>query len=136
MEPMPVPSPVDALHDLVVAAAREFNAGRYFEAHEALEEALDELPDEHWPLFLGLIQVAVGYHKITQGLRSGAKRMLGLGTEKLAPLPGDAGGLLDLDDLRRRAGADLRALADASFDEAAFVRSPPRMKPGRPRAKG
>jgi hypothetical protein len=120
----------------LLTAARKFNVGHYFEAHEALEEALDEVSDEHWPLFLGLIQVSVGYHKITQGLRSGAKRMLGLGLEKLAPLPGDAGGLIDLDDLRRRAGADLRALADASFDEAAFFRSPPRMKPGRRRAQG
>jgi cytochrome c-type biogenesis protein CcmH/NrfG len=41
--PTEAPSPIDPRAALL-AAAREFNSGRYFEAHEALEEALDDLP--------------------------------------------------------------------------------------------
>src|SRR5690606_26855285 len=89
------------VREALVRAARELNAGRPFEAHEALEEALDDVPDELWELFLGLIQVAVGYHKLDQELWSGAVRMLGLGLAKLEPLPADAGGV-KLETLRAR----------------------------------
>ena len=117
-----------ASRDVLVAAAREFNAGRFFEAHGALEEGLDDVPDELWNLFLGLIQVAVGYHKASQRLWSGAARMLSIGVDKLAPFPSDAGGVR-LDDLRARARADRDALARGIFDEAEFQRHPPRLQP-------
>jgi hypothetical protein len=120
--------PDAAVRLALVAAAREFNAGRYFEAHEVLEEALDEVPEAYWDLVLGLIQVAVGYHKASQGLRPGAARMLALGLEKLEPFAADAAGLR-LDGLRRRARADREALARGCFDEADFRRRPPRLQP-------
>jgi hypothetical protein len=110
----------------LLAAAREFNSGRYFEAHEALEEALDDLPDDLWNLFLGLIQVSVGYHKATQPLRPGAARMLEKGLDKLEPFPGDAAGIA-LDDLRARARRDLEDLTAGRFDQADFERRPPRL---------
>jgi uncharacterized protein len=118
----------EPVREALLAAAREFNAGRFFEAHEALEESLDDVPDALWNLFLGLIQVAVGYHKITQGLRSGAQRMLGIGLEKLAPF-GDAEAGVRLDALRRRAQGDLDALANGTFDEDRFRSDPPRLQP-------
>src|SRR5262249_190358 len=80
----------DALHTLLVAAAREFNAGRYFEAHEVLEDGLEEVPDHMWNLFLGLIQIAVGYHKVTQKLWRGAAQMLSRALEKVEPFPPEA----------------------------------------------
>ena len=55
--------------------ARAFNSGQYFEAHEILEAGLDDAPDDRWLLCLGLIQISVGYHKITQQLWRGAARM-------------------------------------------------------------
>jgi len=116
--------------DALIAAAREFNRGRYFEAHEALEEALDEVPDEQWELFLGLIQIAVGYHKITQQLWSGAARMLRIGLEKIDRLPAEFGGVY-LGALRDRARADREALEAGAFDEAAFRIRPPRLQPRR-----
>jgi len=119
------PAPGDPRAALL-AAAREFNAGRFFEAHEALEDALDELPDELWSLFLGLIQVAVGYHKTTQPGRPGAARMLEIGLEKLAPYGGDVAGI-ELDELRDRARADLDALHAGRFDADALARRPPRL---------
>lgn len=117
--------------DALISAAREFNGGRYFEAHEALEEALDDVPDDQWNLFLGLIQIAVGYHKVTQQLWSGAARMLSIGLEKVDDLPPHFGGV-NLAPLRDRARADRDALERRQFDEAAFRVDPPRLQP-RPR---
>lgn len=89
---------------------RRFNAGEFFEAHEAFEECLDEVEDDdRWTLLLALIQVSVGYHKQTAG-HPGAERMLGLGVAKLAPLPDVAWGVR-VEALRRRVRADLDALA-------------------------
>lgn len=112
----------------LIAAAREFNHGRYFEAHEQLEEALDDVPDDQWNLFLGLIQMSVGYHKVTQQLWSGAARMLRIGLEKVDDLPDDFGGV-NLAPFRDRARADRDALDERKFDEAEFRRNPPRLQP-------
>ncbi|MEW6271275.1 MAG: DUF309 domain-containing protein [Thermodesulfobacteriota bacterium] len=119
----------EELRRVVLAAAREFNAGRYFEAHEALEEALDDVPDALWPLFLGLIQVAVGYHKLAHGF-AGAARMLEIGLVKLAPLPGDALGVA-LGALRDRAAADLAKLHAGQGDAVDLRAAPPRLLPAR-----
>ena len=116
------------VRDALIAAAREFNGGRYFEAHEALEEALDDVPDAQWELFLGLIQISVGYHKITQGLFSGAARMLSIGLAKVEPFPGDVADV-NLARLRDRARTDLAALEARAFDLESFRRSPPRLQP-------
>jgi len=115
-----------AARTALVAAAREFNAGRYFEAHEALEEALEDVPDDCWRLFLGLIQVAVGYHKVTQELWTGAARMLEIGLAKLASEPDGARGVA-LGALRARAGSDLELLRAGRFDQRGFAASPPRL---------
>jgi len=89
---------------------RRFAAGEYYEAHEAFEDCLDEVEDDdRWTLLLGLIQVAVGYHKQTSG-HPGAERMLGLGAAKLAPLPDVAWGVR-VEALRRRVADDLATLA-------------------------
>ena len=89
---------------------RRFNAGEFFEAHEEFEDCLDAVEDDdRWTLLLGLIQVAVGYHKHTAG-HPGAERMLGLGAAKLAPLP-DVAWRVHVEVLRRRVAADLAALA-------------------------
>lgn len=117
-----------ALRAVVINAAREFNAGRYFEAHEVLEEGLDAVPDTQWELFIGLIQIAVGYHKTTQQLWSGARRMLALGLDKVAPFPAAAAGV-NLETLRQRVRDDLAELRSGTFDEGKFARHPPRLQP-------
>lgn len=121
-----------ALRRVLIAAAREFNAGRFFEAHEVLEEGLDAVPAEIWELIIGLVQVAVGYHKITQNLWSGARRMLELGVQKLDTFAAHAAGL-NVDALRRRARADMEALGRGTFDLGNFSRRPPRLQPLGPR---
>jgi uncharacterized protein len=110
------------------AGIRHFNAGRYFEAHEAFEETLDEVEgDDRWELGLALIQVAVGYHKCANGHPGGA-RMLSLGAEKLAPFPPDAWGI-DVAALRRRVADDLGRLA---HDDDPFGTPPRIVAAGRP----
>ena len=109
----------------LIDAAREFNAGRYFETHEVLEDALDDVPDELWQLFTGLIQIAVGYHKVTQQLWSGALRMLESGLQKVAPYPADAAGI-NLDLLRARVRDDINRIRAG---ELALAQNPPRLQP-------
>src|SRR2546428_1569302 len=87
------------------AAVRRFNAGRFFEAHEAFEELLDEVEgDDRWDLLVALVQVAVGYHKRASG-HPGAERMLRLGGRKLAAFPAVAYGIA-VDRLRARVATD------------------------------
>lgn len=117
-----------ALRNVVIDAAREFNAGRYFEAHEALEDGLDAVPDELWPLFIGLIQIAVGYHKLTQNLHSGAAQMLDRGLAKTAGFPATAVGL-NLEALRQRVRSDIALLRSGTLDSAAWQQDPPRLQP-------
>lgn len=118
----------ELLRAVIIDAAREFNAGRYFEAHEVLEEGLDAVPDEVWSLFIGLIQIAVGYHKVTQQRWSGARRMLEIGLQKIEPFAAHAAGL-NLVALRQRVGADLERLRCGDFDAGVFARTPPRLQP-------
>jgi predicted metal-dependent hydrolase len=108
-------------------AVRLFNGGEYFEAHEAFEALLDAVEaDERWDLVLGLVQVAVGYHKLVAG-HPGGTRMLGLGLEKLAPFPAVTAGL-DVEALRARVRAD-REAAEGGADLGARLRGdPPRLR--------
>jgi len=101
---------------------RLFNSGRFFEAHEAFEELLDDVEaDGRWDLLVALIQVAVGYHKLSSG-HDGAARMLELGLEKLAAFPDVAWGV-DVGALRARVGEDVGAAAAA----ARLASDPPRL---------
>jgi len=118
----------DQLSKLLIAAAREFNAGHYFEAHEVLEDGLEAVPEHLWELFVGLIQIAVGYHKVQQQLWSGARTMLERGFAKVAPFPAEAAGL-NLEALRQRVFADVQSLRSGHFDAADFARHPPRLQP-------
>lgn len=117
-----------APRSLLIEAARAFNAGHYFEAHEVLEDGLEGVPNELWELFIGLIQIAVGYHKVTQQLWGGAARMLQMGLDKLAAYPAAAGGV-NLATLRTRVQADIDRLRNNRFDPQAFARQPPRLQP-------
>jgi predicted metal-dependent hydrolase len=118
----------EALRTVLIDAAREFNAGRYFEAHEILEEGLEVVPEHLWELFLGLIRIAVGYHKVSQELWDGAATLLRRGLETVAPFPPEAAGL-NLEGLRQRVSADVEQLRRGRFDAAAFARHPPRLQP-------
>ena len=107
------------------AGLRHFNAGRFFEAHEAFEELLDAVDDDRWDLLVALVQVAVGYHKAAEG-HPGATRMLGLGATKLAAFPALAAGL-DVAALRARVADDLAAVEGGESLAARLTATPPRL---------
>ena len=110
-----------------VDGVRRFNAGEFFEAHEAFEELLDEVEsDQRWDLVVALIQVAVGYHKGASGY-PGAAKMLRLGAEKLAPFPAEAWGVA-VEPLRRRVAEDLELLDAGGSLSARLAESPPRIE--------
>jgi len=105
---------------------RHFNAGAFFEAHEAFEDLLDEVEgDERWELLVGLIQIAVGYHKGVAG-HPGAARMLRLGGKKLERFPAVAYGVA-VERLRHRAAEDAALLEAGTGLGARFTETPPRI---------
>ena len=65
-----------------------FDQGRFWDAHEAWEEAWLEEDGEVRLFLQGLIQVAAGYHKATVQLQpNGCVKLLRSGLAKLLPLP-------------------------------------------------
>jgi predicted metal-dependent hydrolase len=111
-------------HPALLRSLKDFNSGRYFEAHEHLEEALDEVEGDTntWELFVGLIQIAVGYHKYASGY-PGSEKMLNLGLEKVAPLPAVCAGVR-LEELRQRVREDL---TNGDEVQERLRREPPRI---------
>jgi uncharacterized protein len=120
---------VSAMPAAFVEGVRRFNAGEFFEAHEAFEELLDEVEsDQRWDLLVALIQVAVGYHKSSSG-HPGAGRMLRLGAEKLAAFPAEAWGVA-IEALRRRVTDDLELLDAGGSLPDRLRELPPRIEVG------
>ncbi len=112
-----------------VEGVRRFNAGEFFEAHDAFVELLDEVEsDRRWDLLVALIQVTVGYHKSSSG-HPGAARMLRLGAEKLAAFPAEAWGVA-IEPLRRRVADDLELLDGGGSLPERLMESPPRIDVG------
>ena len=62
-------------HPHAVEGFRLFNAGKYFEAHEALENAWNAEPGEVRDLYRGILQIAVAYLHITRGNYHGAVKV-------------------------------------------------------------
>jgi uncharacterized protein len=60
------------LHPRAAEGLRLFNAGEYFEAHEALEDAWNAEKGPVRELYRGILQIAVVYLHITRGNYSGA----------------------------------------------------------------
>ncbi|MGA3294091.1 MAG: DUF309 domain-containing protein [Candidatus Acidiferrales bacterium] len=86
-----------------------FNAGEFFEAHEAWEELWLAVPGPEKAFLQGLIQLAAAFHHHGRGNPRGAKSLLVAGLAKLAGFPDNHGGL-ELAKLRTQAGQWARAL--------------------------
>jgi hypothetical protein len=96
---------------LLVEGVRLFNEGRWFEAHEVLEDAWRAEPGEERRLYQGLLQVGVGLHHASRGNLRGALALLDRGIGRLEPFrPHHLG--LDVEALIRDAAAARRALAE------------------------
>jgi predicted metal-dependent hydrolase len=95
---------------LLVEGVRLFNAGRWFEAHEVLEDAWRAEPTELRHLYQGLLQVGVGLHHAARGNLRGALNLLDRGMGHLERFRPRCLGL-DVDTLLRDAAAQRHALA-------------------------
>ncbi len=62
-----------------------FNAGRYFEAHEAWEDVWMPCRDDARHFYQGLIQIAVCLHHFGRGNTRGARKLYFSSTRYLAP---------------------------------------------------
>ena len=96
----------------------EIRAGRYFEAHEELEEAWRAAPAEERDFFQGLVHVAVAWYQAGRGRPIGTERQLAKALRRLTPFaPAHRG--LQLDPLL----AQLREL----HEQATLDLPPPRL---------
>lgn len=95
---------------LLVEGVRLFNQGRWFEAHEVLEDAWRAEPTELRLLYQGLLQVGVGLHHAARGNLRGALNLLDRGMERLQQFRPQCLGL-DVEGLLRDAAEARRALA-------------------------
>ena len=73
--------------ELLREGARRFNAGLFFEAHEAWEEVWLESPRELRNLYQGLIQVAAAFVHLQRNEYPGTVRLLDEGLRKLESYP-------------------------------------------------
>lgn len=89
------PLPADALHGLEL-----FNAGEYFEAHEALETAWRDETGPVRELYRGILQVGVAYLHILNGNYTGAVKMFGRCKPWLEPFSDGCKGI-ELDSFRQ-----------------------------------
>ena len=79
------------LHPQAAEGLRLFNAGEYFEAHEALEDAWNAEPGKVRELYRGILQIAVVYLHITRGNYNGAVKVYGR-SQRWMRATGGAGG--------------------------------------------
>ena len=65
----------------------QFNAARFFEAHETWEEIWLAAPQPEKTFLQGIIQMAAAFHHYTRGNRPGAQALLTEGLKKLEQFP-------------------------------------------------
>jgi predicted metal-dependent hydrolase len=92
------------LHLQAAEGLRLFNAGEYFEAHEALEAAWKEEKGPVRELYRGILQIAVVYLHITRRNYSGAIKVYGRSQKWLKDWPEVCRGI-SVEALRRDAQA-------------------------------
>ena len=92
------------LHPQAAEGLRLFNAGEYFEAHEALEDAWNAEPGKVRELYRGILQIAVVYLHITRGNYNGAVKVYGRSQRWMREWPEICRGI-EVERLRRDAEA-------------------------------
>lgn len=81
---MPEEGPAATPEEALERGIEHFNAGRYFQAHEAWEEGWHPSPEPERDFWQGLTQVAVGLTHRLRGNAHGAATLLQRGADKLA----------------------------------------------------
>ena len=95
------------LHPQTEEGLRLFNAGEYFEAHEALETAWNEEKGKVRDLYRGILQIAVTYLHITRGNYNGAVKVYGRSQKWMKDWPATCRGI-HVEELRRDAESVMR----------------------------
>jgi hypothetical protein len=90
------------LHPQAAEGLRLFNAGEYFEAHEALEAAWNEEKGKVRDLYRGILQIAVVYLHITRGNYNGAVKVYDRSQKWINDWPALCRGI-QVEELRRDA---------------------------------
>ncbi|HEY8086757.1 MAG TPA: DUF309 domain-containing protein [Polyangiaceae bacterium] len=113
---------VEPCDEALLRGARLFDAGAFFEAHEAWEERwrVEKLPAVR-TLLQGLIQIAAAFHKlVVADSPAAASRLLARGLAKLDACPDElaARELAGFRDAIRTCG---RALAAGRFDASSPI---------------
>ena len=88
----------------------QFNAGRFFEAHEVWEEVWLRSPEPEKTFLQGIIQIAAAFHHYSRGNARGTRSLLEAGLGRLERFPNAHRGI-DLAALRSEAKAWAAALA-------------------------
>jgi len=112
---------------LLVEGVRLFNRGRWFEAHEVLEQAWLSERGEVRRLYQGLLQVGVGLHHARRGNRRGALSLLDRGIARLTPFAPQRLGL-DVARLLEQARAARHDLSEPGGLDAFDWRRAPRAR--------
>ena len=99
-----------------------FNQGRFFDAHELLEDVWRAAPSDKKKFFQGLVQVAVAFHHHSTGNVTGMRSVLRRALNNLSAASSDFAGI-DLDSLRQT----LSAWIDAAERGTSFPHSLPLM---------
>jgi uncharacterized protein len=93
----------------------EIRAGRYFEAHEELEDAWRAAPAEERDFFQGLVHVAVAWYQAGRRRPVATGRQLEKAGRRLAPFAPTHRGI-DVDDVLRQVAAARECVAEGSLD--------------------
>jgi len=99
----------------------EIRAGRYFEAHEELEQAWRAAPAEERDFFQGLVHVAVAWYQAGRGRPVATGRQLEKAARRLAPFAPSHRGI-DVAYVLAQVDAARQRVAAGSLDLA-----PPRL---------
>ena len=82
---IPQEEPAGTPEEALARGIEHFNAGRYFQAHEAWEEGWHPAPEPERDFWQGITQVAVGLTHRLRGNPHGAVTLLRRGARRLKP---------------------------------------------------
>ena len=103
------------LHPQAAEGLRLFNAGEYFEAHEALEDAWNEEQSKVRDLYRGILQIAVVYLHITRRNYNGAVKVYARSQRWVRDWPNVCRGI-QVEELRRDAEAAINEVRRLGLD--------------------
>ena len=104
-------SKADPLHPKAREGIQLFNNGKFYEAHEPLEEAWMETDNPERVLYQGILQIGLAYYQISRGNYRGALKMFLRAQRNLKPL-GTALLGIDINQLLKDANGVESALRD------------------------